>query len=90
MKLKYLFVLTTVIITICNCLFNNRKNNHSEIDCLMLQNIEALANCESSVEHKKGRTVFLSCTNSNGEVYVMAACDFNSGYSTDCKGPAVN
>ena len=56
----------------------------------MLQNIEALANCESSVEHKKGRTVFLSCTNSNGEVYAMAACDFDSGYSTDCKGPAVN
>lgn len=57
---------------------------------LTLENIDALAGCESRVKFGAGRETNLNCTNSSGESYTLKACDFDMGYSTECEGRPVN
>lgn len=67
-----------------------RNQTHTKGLDLTLENIEALADCESGVESGRGREVEIKCTNSSGETYTLRACDFDSGYEGTCTGRPAN
>lgn len=68
---------------------NANLNSDSKMD-IILANVKALASCESDVKSDNGKNVNMKCTNSSGEEYTLAACDFNAGYVTSCHGRAAN
>lgn len=91
MKKKVLSI-GAVAVPVAMMVFNANlglNNKTSEMN-VSLANIEALADCEDSVEYKKGRETDLECSNSSGETYTIRACDFDDGYITDCSGRPAN
>ncbi|MDH6342165.1 hypothetical protein M2480_002141 [Parabacteroides sp. PFB2-12] len=70
----------------------NVYQNEKEIGLsdLALANVEALANCESAVEFKRGRAVKMTCVNTSGSSYILDACDFDDNYPGMCQGRKAN
>ncbi|MBR3897505.1 MAG: hypothetical protein IKJ42_10960 [Bacteroidaceae bacterium] len=56
---------------------------------LAIDNIEALAGCESPVEKKKGIAGTLTCHYLDGNSFTIPACDFHDLYTTICIGRRV-
>lgn len=75
-----IFILSTLFF------MNNKRDNDPSLDYFTLNNIEALAHCESDVKWGHGKSTVLHCTNTDGQSYELDACDFDMAYETDCEG----
>ena len=88
---KKIFGVTLIATMALSASWNfNLNQNKIELSGLALANVDALAHCESEVQHGAGRSTTLDCVNSKGETYPLDACDFDMGYSTDCEGRSVD
>jgi hypothetical protein len=83
-----LVVLTIAVVTAWNVNYGSQMKGMSD---LSLENVEALAGCESPSDGGAGREVTMTCPMSGGGSYSLQGCDFDESYKDEyCIGRCAN